>query len=607
MEAKNSSRGLLPWCAGLALVMELVLATTVLAQHAVPDPPSTQVFQQQQIPQPVKPLPQIPEPARPLAPALDRQGRPAANGAANGTESEGRAGPKSKELPAPALEHGEEGLKINLATALKLANVRAWDIMIAIDQLRIAAAQLQGADVLWLPTIQMGVDYQYHSGPIQTVPGPVIKADRSSLYVGAAPLALFAVTDAIFEPLAQRQVVRAEAANIQTSRNDTLTDLSQVYFNLLEAEADMAGVLDVDRQATELVKKAEGLAPGLIPDVELARVRTSKANFEQVVETARQRWRDASAEVARVIRIRPTVVLQPLEPPQLRITLIPLPPRPDDLIPLALANRPELTFEEAQAEAAAERLRQEKWRPFLPIMIARGGGTVPPDALAVGLYGAGPNGDMNHFGLRSDWDVGAYWEWRNLGFGNVALIRQRRAEYELARHQEYRFRDLVMREVTQAWADVRSAGQRVQEVGRELRQAELSARENLEGLGEVKRVAGGLNILVIRPLEVVAAQQALLAAYLDYFGVMADYNRAQFRLYRAVGSPAQALAGSKPVCQDAAKSPEATGPNAGKKWTLGLETNGSSSDNAADQGYKPEAPARPGREMLPPPRRDQPQ
>ncbi len=61
-------------------------------------------------------------------------------------------------------------------------------------------------------------------------------------------------------------------------------------------------------------------------------------------------------------------------------------------------------------------------------------------------------------------------------------------------------------------------------------------------------MAGGINILVIRPLEVVAALQALDTAYFDYYGVMADYNRAQFRLYRAIGSPAQALAGHDGVC-----------------------------------------------------------
>ena len=42
--------------------------------------------------------------------------------------------------------------------------------------------------------------------------------------------------------------------------------------------------------------------------------------------------------------------------------------------------------------------------------------------------------------------------------------------------------------------------------------------------------------------EVVAAIQALSQAYLDYYGAVADSNRAQFRLYRALGQPSQFLA-----------------------------------------------------------------
>ena len=68
-------------------------------------------------------------------------------------------------------------------------------------------------------------------------------------------------------------------------------------------------------------------------------------------------------------------------------------------------------------------------------------------------------------------------------------------------------------------------------------------RLNLETLGEIKRAAGGINILIIRPLEVVAALQALNLAYFNYYGVIAEYNRAQFRMYRALGNPAQLLVG----------------------------------------------------------------
>jgi hypothetical protein len=45
---------------------------------------------------------------------------------------------------------------------------------------------------------------------------------------------------------------------------------------------------------------------------------------------------------------------------------------------------------------------------------------------------------------------------------------------------------------------------------------------------------------------VVAAVGALAQAYVDYYGAIADYDRAQFRLYHALGHPAQALAEHPP-------------------------------------------------------------
>ena len=41
--------------------------------------------------------------------------------------------------------------------------------------------------------------------------------------------------------------------------------------------------------------------------------------------------------------------------------------------------------------------------------------------------------------------------------------------------------------------------------------------------------------------EVVASVQSLAQAYNDFYGAVADYARAQVRLYRALGHPAQEL------------------------------------------------------------------
>ena len=49
-------------------------------------------------------------------------------------------------------------------------------------------------------------------------------------------------------------------------------------------------------------------------------------------------------------------------------------------------------------------------------------------------------------------------------------------------------------------------------------------------------------------LEAWRAVQALSQAYTDFYSAVADYNRAQFRLYRALGHPAQVLGGGEPAC-----------------------------------------------------------
>ena len=265
----------------------------------------------------------------------------------------------------PKAAPGEETYPISLPNALKLANARAWDISIAQRQLQIAVAQHEGAKAMWIPSLIGGAAYAHHDGPIQANDGSVTDSTRSSLFAGVAPLAYYNVTDAIFAPLAKRQEARAQSAGVQTVTNDTLTAVAVAYFDAQEARADLASIEEVARLMDTLVRKTEKLAPELAPEVELARVRALQKNIEQARITARMQWRMVSAELARVLRLPPTVIVQPIEPPDLHMTLIPLTTTPEEMIPLAQRLRPELTQYQAQVAAAEERLRQERFSAVL--------------------------------------------------------------------------------------------------------------------------------------------------------------------------------------------------------------------------------------------------
>ena len=103
----------------------------------------------------------------------------------------------------------------------------------------------------------------------------------------------------------------------------------------------------------------------------------------------------------------------------------------------------------------------------------------------------------------------------------------------------------IAAEVAQAHAQVQMSLRRLQAAEREVKGAVASAQENLKGFRQTRKV-GELPTLIVRPQEVVAAIAALAVAYNDYYGAVADFNRAQFRLYRATGNAARAVEGLLP-------------------------------------------------------------
>lgn len=452
----------------------------------------------------------------------------------------GPAGSPPVPIRLPAPTPSDRPLPINLSTALQLGNARALDIAIASERTRVALAQLERARVLWVPSLQLGGNYFRHDGRLQNIEGDVLDLSRSAVLAGLAPNAVFATTDAIFGPLAARQVLRAREASFQAATNDTFLAVAETYFNAQQARGELAGALDATTRAEELVRRTEQLAPGLAPPVEVARARTELARRRQQVHSARERWRVASAELMRILRLDAAALVEPLEPPHLRVTLIGLDRSVDDLIPVALTNRPELAAQQALVQAALQLMRQERLRPLMPSLLLRGAATSPAGTLSSGIFGGGRNGDVSNFGARNDMDIQLLWQLDNLGFGNRARVNERRAEHQVAVLESFRLQDRVAAEVAQAYAQLESAAVRVGEAESGLKDAVDSVEKNFVGVSQTRRV-GDINLLVIRPQEVVAAIQALAQSYNDYYSTVGDYNRAQFRLYRALGQPAQLM------------------------------------------------------------------
>jgi outer membrane protein TolC len=436
-------------------------------------------------------------------------------------------------------------LPINLATALQLSNARPLDVQIAGRQVAAAAAAFDRAKLLWVPNLVVGTDYFVHAGVQQNFQGQVVNQSRSTFMAGLGPNVVFSFSDAVYAPLAARQELRARQAFQQAAINDVSLQVAEAYFAVQQARGELAGYTLAAAKAEDLVRRATELAKGLAPPPEETRARVELARRHQAVTSARERWRVASAELARLLRLNPAAVVEPMEPPFLPVTVIDPTANVDGLIPIALTSRPELATQQAVVQATLARLKQEKIRPLVPSLALRSASTNPSGSLGYGAFGGGPGGTLQDFNNRFDIDMQLLWEFQALGFGNRARVNERRAEHEVATLDLFRTQDRIAAEVVRAYAEVRAAAERLNEAEPALRQAVDLVNKNLEGLGQTRRVGEAL-VLVIRPQEAVAAVQALAQANADFYAAVGDYNRAQFRLYRALGHPAQCLAGAVP-------------------------------------------------------------
>ena len=125
--------------------------------------------------------------------------------------------------------------------------------------------------------------------------------------------------------------------------------------------------------------------------------------------------------------------------------------------------------------------------------------------------------------------------------GSAARIKEARGMQSKAIIQFFMAQAAVAAAVPRARARVQSGAARVLQADRALRTAIITFTGNYEGLRQTTRL-GDVLVLVNRPQEAVFALQLLQVAFNEYFSTVAEYNRAQFELFHAMGYPARELA-----------------------------------------------------------------
>ncbi len=445
-------------------------------------------------------------------------------------------------LKAAPLAPTDLRFPINLATALRLSDARPLVVAAAQASVWIAEAELTRAKVLWVPTLNFAVDYIRHDGGgpdinkgIMTTPASV-----NFLYGGGGFTQFVNLTDAIFQPLVARQVLNSRHWDVQTSKNDVLLQTANAYFSVHQARGTYAGALYSVARGRDLLNRIEQLSSELVAKVEVDRIRNVIAELEQQAASARQEWRIQSANLTETLRLDPRAVVEPLEHDHAQITLIDPARVLDDLMPIALDNRPEISSQMALILAAQAAIRREKNRPLLPSVILSGFQS-PGQVIQGGFFTLGPNSSLSQTVGRGDVSIQLAWQLESLGIGNLARIKAQRGQESRAIIDLRRTQDRIAGEVNRAHALLQAASARVLQADRALRTAIITFNGHLEGLGQTRRFENIL-VLAYRPQEAVYSLVLLNVAFGEYFATVADYNRAQFELFHALGYPANEVA-----------------------------------------------------------------
>ena len=146
----------------------------------------------------------------------------------------------------------------------------------------VAEAQLTRAKVLWVPTLNIGFDYIRHDGGGPDFNKGIMTAPSVNFFYGGGGLVgNVATTDAIFQPLAARQVLNARQWDIQTAKNDALLETADAYFSVHQYRGMYAGTLYAVERGHDLVERITKLSKDLVPKVEVDRARNLLADLEQ--------------------------------------------------------------------------------------------------------------------------------------------------------------------------------------------------------------------------------------------------------------------------------------------------------------------------------------
>jgi len=418
--------------------------------------------------------------------------------------------------PASAAD-GTNVFVIDLPTTLKLVGARNLDVQIAREKLAEAKANNEGAVWQFFPAIVPGVGYRRHDDLIQDVAGKITDVHKDSYTVGPTLAAQLDLGDAIYKKLAAHQFVTAAESALESQRQESVLTAVRGYFDLAKAQASVRVAAESVRIAedfTAQVKQAVG--PGIAFKGDALRAEVQSDQNRMALRQAQEQVTVAAARLARTLHLDAKAELVAPGADLVPLALVATNAALDPLVAQARAARPEVKQSNAQVQAARKARDGAKYGPLVPGLGAQ---------VFAGGLGGGIDGGPGRFGASEDYQFTLGWRIGPGGLFDRGRVRAGEARLHVAQLTDEKLSDEITREVVEALARLRSLSDQLGTAGH----AAQTADEALRLASQRKEFAVGV------VLEHVQAEQDLTRARLDYLNVVAEFNKAQFELKRAIG------------------------------------------------------------------------
>jgi outer membrane protein TolC len=429
---------------------------------------------------------------------------------------------------------GSGVLKIDLASALRLADERNLDVAIYVERVAEATAKLAQARTLAVPTLRIGASQNRHGGNLQETSGNVVDADRAARFNGLGSGAVGAgdlqapglslsvdLADAIYQPLIARQNRAAVQAAAVANRHAVLIATASAYLDWLRVRAEGRIVLDALQRAVELATLTASYADageGLLADAEMAGVQPLL--WEQRRAASAERAEAASAELARLLHLDPAVRLEPLEDEVPSLEIFDGEEGLDQLVARAVDGRPETEQLDALLAAAEGDVTAQRYGWFIPNVALN---------YSSGDFGGGAGSTIANTRHRDDLSLLLYWQFDALGIGNRARADEKRARLRQVGLERDKLKDAITAEVRSSYARVRSLREQ-----RGIAESAVSRAQSSYSL-QRERIYDQQGL----PLEAFQAMQLLVTAELTQLDTEVGYSLAQLRLHTALGNPVE--------------------------------------------------------------------